>query len=114
MRWVKEPLRARGATSTFVRGSLFNRSQIMFMLGLVLIAVGMTVALAVRVLSFSRYLHLEDLGLDVNPAVGAKLFRELVAPTGPERAFFYVSVALVPIGIMLLFLGWRRRTPADL
>ncbi|HSN38327.1 MAG TPA: hypothetical protein VLT34_18445 [Arthrobacter sp.] len=79
------------------------------MLGVVLIAVGLSVALAVRVVSFSRYMHLEDLGLDVDPALGSGLFSQVVAPTMAERTIFYASVALVPIGLVLLILAWRRR-----
>ena len=91
-------------------GSLFNRSQITFMLGIVLVAGGVAVAFAVRVLSFVRYMHLEDLGLDVDPAVGAELFRQIVAPTMAERTFFYVSAGLVPVGLVLLILAWRFRS----
>lgn len=91
---------------------MFNRSQITFVLGFVLIAVGIAVALAVRIVAFSRYMHLEDLGLDVNPAIGAELFSRVVAPTGAERMFFYASVALVPMGLVLLVLGWRGRALA--
>ena len=90
-------------------GSLFNRSQITFMLGIVLVAVGVAVAFALRVLSFVRYMHLEDLGLDVDPAVGAELFRQIVAPTMAERTFFYVSVGLVPVGLILVAVGFRLR-----
>ena len=82
------------------------------MLGVVLIAVGLAVALAVRVVSFSRYMHLEDLGLDVDPALGSGLFSQVVAPTMAERTIFYASVALVPVGLALLILAWRRRPPA--
>ena len=82
------------------------------MVGLVLIAVGTAVAFAVRVVSFSRYLQLEDLGLDVDPTLGAELFSQIVAPTMAERTIFYVSVALVPIGASLLVLAWRRRSVA--
>ena len=91
---------------------MFNRSQTAFIVGLVLIAVGMAVAFAVRVVSFSRYMHLEDLGLDVDPAVGAGLFGQIVAPTMAERTIFYVSVALVPIGVVLLVFAWRGRPVA--
>lgn len=77
-------------------------------LGLVLVAVGAAVAFAVRILSFARYMHLEDLGLDVDPAVGPELFRQLVAPTAADRIFFYLAAALIPIGLVLLFIGWRR------
>ena len=90
---------------------MFNRSQTTFMLGLVLIAVGMAVAFAVRVVSFSRYMRLEDLGLDVDPALGTGLFSQIVAPTVAERTIFYAAVALVPIGLALLLLAWRRRRP---
>jgi hypothetical protein len=88
---------------------LFNRSQTMFILGLVLISTGMAAAFAVRVVSFSRYMHLENLGLDVDPALGSGLFSQIVAPTMAERTIFYASVALVPIGLVLLILAWRRR-----
>ena len=88
---------------------MFNRSQTTFVLGLVLVAVGMAVAVAVRVVSFSRYMRLEDLGLDVDPALGAGLFSQIVAPTIAERTIFYAAVALVPIGLALLILAWRRR-----
>ena len=88
---------------------MFNRSQTTFMLGLVLVAVGVAVAVAVRVVSFSRYIRLEDLGLDVDPAVGAGLFSQIVAPTMAERTIFYASVALVPIGLAVLVLAWRGR-----
>lgn len=88
---------------------MFNRSQIMFMLGVVLFAVGMAVAFAVRVVSFSRYMRLEALGLDLDPALGTGLFSQIVAPTMAERTIFYASVALVPIGLVLLILAWRRR-----
>ena len=93
-------------------GRLFNRSQITFLLGVVLVAVGLAVALAVRAVSFSRYMHLEDLGLDVDPALGAEVFSQIVAPTMTERTIFYLSVALVPIGLVLLFFAWRRHSPA--
>jgi sulfite exporter TauE/SafE len=89
--------------------SLFNRSQIAFMLGVVLVAIGMAVAIAVRVLSFARYMHLENLGLDVDPAVGPELFSQIVTPTIAERTFFYVSLGLVPAGLVLLILAWRLR-----
>ncbi|WP_354350490.1 hypothetical protein [Pseudarthrobacter sp. PvP090] len=72
----------------------------------------MAVAFAVRVVSFSRYLHLEHLGLDVDAALGAELFSQIVAPTMAERTIFYVSVALVPIGVALMVLAWRRRSVA--
>lgn len=91
---------------------MFNRSQITFLLGVVLVAVGLAVALAVRTVSFPRYMHLEDLGLDVNPALGAGVFSQIVAPTMTERTIFYLSVALVPIGQVLLFLAWRRHSLA--
>ena len=91
---------------------MFNRSQVTFLLGIVLVAVGIGVAFAVRLLSFARYMHLEDLGLDVNPAVGAELFRQIVASTAAERTLFYTAVALVPLGAVLLILGWRQRTRA--
>ena len=90
-------------------GTMFNRSQITFMLGIVLVAGGVAVAFAVRVLSFVRYMHLEDLGLDVDPAVGAELFRQIVAPTMAERTFFYVSAGLVPVGLVLVAVGFRLR-----
>jgi hypothetical protein len=61
----------------------------LFMLGLILTAVGVAVTFAVRALSFARYMHLEDLGLDVDPAVGPELFTLLVAPTLAERMFFW-------------------------
>ena len=91
---------------------MFNRSQATFMLGLVLIAVGLAVALAVRVVSFSRYMRLEDLGLDVDPALGSGLFSQVVAPTMAERTMFYAAVALVPVGLALLIHAWRTRPPA--
>lgn len=93
---------------------MLNRSQATMVLGLILVAVGTAVALAVRTLSFARYMHLEDLGLDVDPAVGPELFRQLVAPTAADRIFFYLAAALIPVGLVLLFLGWRRRGPAGL
>ncbi|WP_346925914.1 hypothetical protein [uncultured Arthrobacter sp.] len=80
------------------------------MLGLVLTAVGVAVGFAVRALSFARYMHLEDLGLDVDPAVGPELFTLLVTPTVAERTFFYLSVAFVPVGLVLLVVGWRLRS----
>ena len=89
---------------------MFNRSQLLFMLGLVLTSVGVAVAFAVRFLSFARYMHLEVLGLDVDPAVGPELFTLLVAPTVAERTFFYLSVGLVPVGLVLLIVGWRLRS----
>lgn len=89
---------------------MFNRSQLLFMLGLVLMVVGAAVAFAVRFLTFARYMRLEDLGLDVDPAVGADLFALLVAPTAAERTFFYLSVGLVPVGLVLLIVGWRLRS----
>jgi hypothetical protein len=92
---------------------VFNRSQTMFVLGLVLVATGMAVAFVLRVVSFSRYMHLEDLGLDVDPALGSGLFSQIVAPTMAERTIFYASVCLVPIGLVLLVLAWRRRTLTD-
>ena len=88
---------------------MFNRCQTTFMLGLILIAVGTAVAFAVRVVSFSRYMRLEDLGLDVEPALGPGLFSQIVAPTMAERTIFFASVALIPIGLALLILAWRRR-----
>lgn len=91
---------------------MFNRSQTTFMLGLVLIAVGLAVAFAVRVVSFSRYMRLEDLGLDVDPALGPGLFSQVVAPTMAERTIFYGAVALVPVGLVLLILAWRTRPKA--
>ena len=89
---------------------MFNRSQLLFMVGFVLMAVGVAVAFAVRFLSFARYMHLEDLGLDVGPAGGPELFTLLVAPTVAERTFFYLSVGFVPVGLVLLVLGWRLRS----
>ena len=89
---------------------MFNRNQMLFMLGLVLTAVGVAVAFAVRALSFARYMHLEDLGLDVDPVVGPELFNLHVAPTLAERMFFYVSVGLVPVGLVLLIVGFRLRS----
>ena len=89
---------------------MFNRSQIAFMLGVVLVAVGVAVAFAVRALSFARYMHLEDLGLDVDPAVGPELFSQLVAPTVADRTLFYLSMGLVPVGLVLLILAWRLRS----
>ena len=91
---------------------MFNRTQVTFMLGVVLVAVGIGIASAVRLISFARYMHLEDLGLDVNPAVGAELLRQIVASTAAERTLFYTAVALVPLGAVLLILGWRHRTRA--
>ncbi|MDI3211042.1 hypothetical protein [Arthrobacter sp. AL12] len=88
---------------------MFNRIQTMIMLGLVLIAVGTAVAVAVRVVSFSRYMRLEDLGLDVDPALGTGLFSQIVAPTTAERTMFYAAVALIPVGLVLLILALRRR-----
>ena len=88
---------------------MFNRSQITFLLGMVLIAVGVGVAFAIRLLSFARYMHLEDLDLDTNPAVGAELFRQIIASTAAERTLFYTAIALVPLGAVLLILGWRQR-----
>ena len=89
---------------------MFTRSQITFMLGIVVIAIGVAVAFAVRALSFARYMHLEDLGLDGDPAVGPELFNQIVAPTTAERSFFYVSLGLVPVGLALLILAWRLRS----
>lgn len=89
---------------------MFNRSQLLFILGLVLTSVGVAVASAVRFLSFARYMYLEDLGLDVDPAVGPELFTLLVAPTVAERTFFYLSVGFVPVGLVLLIVGWRLRS----
>ena len=89
---------------------MFNRSQLLFMVGFVLMAVGVAVAFAVRFLSFARYMHLEDLGPDVGPAGGPELFALLVAPTVAERTFFYLSVGFVPVGLVLLVLGWRLRS----
>ncbi|MGO4190223.1 hypothetical protein AB4Y67_01020 [Arthrobacter sp. YAF17] len=80
------------------------------MLGIVLIAIGIAVAFAVRAVSFARYMHLEDLGLDVDPAVGSELFSQIVAPTLVERTFVYVSLGLVPAGLVLLILAWRLRS----
>ena len=80
------------------------------MLGLVLTAVGAAVAGAIRFLSFARYMHVEDLGMDVDPALGSELFTLLVAPTVAERMLFYLSVGLVPIGLVLLIAGWRLRS----
>ena len=91
---------------------MFNRSQVTFLLGVVLVAVGIGIAFAVRLLSFARYMHLEDLGLDANPAVGAELFRQIVASTAADRTLFYTAVAMVPLGAVLLILGWRQRTRA--
>jgi len=93
-----------------IGGRLFNRSQMLFVMGLVLAAVGVAVAFAVRVLSFARYMHIEDLGLDVDPAVGPELFGLHVAPTLAERTFFYVSVGFIPVGLVLLILAWRLRS----
>ncbi|HEX9226238.1 MAG TPA: hypothetical protein VF885_06225 [Arthrobacter sp.] len=89
---------------------MFNRSQFTFMLGIVLVAVGGAVAFAVRVLSFARYMYLENLGLDVDPSVGPQLFSEIVAPTVADRTFFYAALGLVPIGLILLILAWRLRS----
>lgn len=89
---------------------MFNRTQIMFMLGIVLVTAGVAVAFAVRVLSFVRYMYIEDLGLDVDPAVGPELFRQIVAPTVADRLFFYVSAGLVPVGVVLLIVAWRLRS----
>ena len=89
---------------------MFNRSQLIFMLGFVLTAVGVAVAFAVRFLSFARYMHVEDLGLDVDPAVGPELFTLLVAPTVAERTFFYLSVGIVAVGVVLLIVGLRLRS----
>lgn len=89
---------------------MFNRSHITFLLGIILVAVGMAVTLAVRAISFSRYMHLEDLGLDVDSALGAEIFSQIVAPTMAERTIFFLSVALVPGGLVLLFLAWRRHS----
>jgi hypothetical protein len=91
-------------------GSVLNRSQITFVLGIVLVAIGMAVAIAVRVLSFARYMYLEDLGLDVDPGVGPELFSQIVAPTIAERTFFYVSAGFVPVGVVLLLVAWRLRS----
>lgn len=89
---------------------MFNRTQITFMLGIVLVAVGGAVAFAVRVLSFARYMYLEDLGLDVDPSVGPQLFSEIVAPTVADRTFFYASLGIVLVGLILLILAWRLRS----
>lgn len=82
------------------------------MLGPILIAVGTAVAFAVRVASFSRYIHLEDLGPDVDSAFGTELYSQIAAPAMAEKTIFYPSVALVPIGLLLLVLPWRRSSLA--
>ena len=92
---------------------MFNENQIIWMLGLVLVAVGLATAATVRVSSFARYMHLEDLGLDVDPAISADVFRQLVVLTMPEKLIFFIAVGLVPIGILLLIVGWLRQRRAS-
>ncbi len=67
-------------------GTLVQPQPTALYAGIILTAVGVAVAFAVRALSFARYMHLEDLGLDVDPAVGPELFTLLVAPTVAERS----------------------------
>lgn len=71
-------------------------------LGVVLAILGVAVCLTIRVSSFARYMWLEDLGLDVDPNVSPELFRKLVALTPTDTAMFFIALALIPLGLLLV------------
>ena len=76
--------------------------------GAALALTGFAVSVTLRVSSFARYMWYEDLGLDVDPAVSPELFRHIVAATPADRAMFYIALALIPVGLLLLVLGVSR------
>ena len=76
--------------------------------GAALSLTGFAVSVTLRVSSFARYMWYEDLGLDVDPAVSPELFRHIVAATPVDRAMFYIALALIPVGLLLLVLGVSR------
>ena len=89
------------------------RNQVIVLIGSALALVGLTVAAALRISSFARYMWLEDLGFDANPAVSPELFRQIVATTPTDKALFYVALALIPIGMLLLVMGIVRDKRMD-
>lgn len=89
------------------------KNHVIAVIGGVLALVGITVAATLRASSFARYMWFEDLGLDVDPAVSPELFRQIVATSPTDKALFYMALALIPVGVILLVLGIVRRKRMD-
>ena len=83
-------------------------NQVIALVGGVLALLGLAVCATLRVSSFARYMWYEDLGLDVDPAVSPELFRQIVATTPTDKSLFYLALALIPVGVLLLLLGVIR------
>lgn len=80
--------------------------------GAAFVVLGFTVWATLRVSSFARYMRLEDLGLDVNPAVGPETFRKMVEMTPTDRPLWVAAVAVMLLGLALFVAGlirWKRQ-----